>query len=215
MTIRVFIIESRSIFAAGLHSVLTGTDGFSVAGEEAEGIDAVRTLQELDPCPEVVLMDLWFASEAQHSTIHAIASTTRSHVLAIAGDVDDDIVIAAVQAGAHGFLTSDASPEELRHAIRIVAAGGAAFSAQITKRLSTYFSNSKQDPIRASFPELTERENEIVELIALGHNNRWIARHLVLSEKTVRNHITNIFSKLQVPDRSAAIMRARNIGLGT
>jgi DNA-binding NarL/FixJ family response regulator len=213
-TVRVFLVESRPVMLAGLHAVLADAEGFSVVGEGASGVDAVRAIRGVDCRPQVILVDLRSPADLQNGAVRAITSTASSHILAMVGGVDDGVVIAALQAGVHGFMTEDSSPEELRSAVQIVAEGGAVFSTEIAERLGSYFSNLAQGPGRVAFPELTDRELEILGLIAVGHNNRWIARHLVLSDNTVRNHITNIFSKLRVPDRSAAIMRARSVGLG-
>ena len=213
--VEIFLVQSRPLMMAGLHAVLAGAEGFVVVGEESGGIEAIRALRGMDPGPQVVLVDLTSPFDLQNGAVRALASMASSHILAMAGKAGDDTVIAALRAGVHGFITEDSSPEEVRNAVRVVAEGGAVFGAEIAERLGGYFSSLAQGPGRAAFPELTERELEILGLIATGRNNRWIARDLALSEKTVRNHITSIFSKLQVPDRSAAIMRARSAGLGT
>lgn len=127
---------------------------------------------------------------------------------------DDDSVFDAMQAGARGYLLKGADPDETVRAIHSVANGAAIFSPKVAKRLITYFGRNKETPRSDAFPELTEREREILELIAQGLTNPAIAKKLVLSPKTVRNHVSNIFSKLQVRDRSQAIVRAREAGMG-
>jgi DNA-binding NarL/FixJ family response regulator len=154
------------------------------------------------------------------SGVEAIRSITAGHVshrprvLVVSMYEEDDEVVAALRAGAHGYVAKEASREELLRAVRTVAEGGAVFSPAIAERLGTYFSAVHELPGRVAFPQLTNREREILDLLARGHNNRRIARQLVLSEKTVRNHISHIFAKLQVRNRADAVMRARDAGLG-
>jgi DNA-binding NarL/FixJ family response regulator len=126
---------------------------------------------------------------------------------------DDSSVFSAMRAGARGYILKEAGEEEVLRAIRAVAEGEAIFSPAIARRLVHFFSNPSlaSDPV---FPELTEREREILDLIARGETNAEIAQRLVLSPHTVRNHISNIFSKLQVADRAEAIIRARDAGYG-
>lgn len=127
---------------------------------------------------------------------------------------DDDSVFDAMQAGARGYLLKGADPEETIRAIQAVASGEAIFSPKVAERLITYFGKHKVSDSQPVFPELTPRESEILELIAQGLTNSAIAEQLVLSQKTVRNHVSNIFGKLQVSDRAQAIIRARQAGLG-
>ena len=127
---------------------------------------------------------------------------------------DDDSVFAAMRAGARGYLLKDADQDELLRAVKAVSRGEAIFSPSIAQRLIHYFAALPQTASAIAFPDLTEREREILHLIAQGESNAAIARHLVLSTKTVQNHVSNIFSKLQVADRAQAIVRARDAGLG-
>jgi DNA-binding NarL/FixJ family response regulator len=124
---------------------------------------------------------------------------------------DDDSVFAAMRAGARGYILKGADQEELLRVIRAVAQGEALFGAPLATRLMNFFAAPRPAQV---FPELTERERDVLNLIAQGHNNADIARQLVISVKTVRNHVSNIFSKLQVADRAQAIIRARDAGLG-
>ena len=127
---------------------------------------------------------------------------------------DDDSVFAAMRAGARGYLLKDADQDELLRAVKAVCRGEAIFSPSIAQRMIHYFAALPQTAAAMAFPDLTEREREILHLIAKGESNTAIARHLVLSTKTVQNHVSNIFSKLQVADRAQAMVRARDAGLG-
>jgi DNA-binding NarL/FixJ family response regulator len=169
--------------------------------------------------PDVMLMDL---NMPGMNGVDAIAAIRRSHpgvgLLVLSMLEDPDSVFAAMRAGASGYLLKGASSEDTLAAIRTVAEGGAIFSPGIAERLLAYFSSAQvtvhpganQDP----FPELTVREREILELIAQGLTNATIAERLVISPKTVRNHVSAVFAKLEVTGRSEAIVRARKAGLG-
>lgn len=137
-----------------------------------------------------------------------------ARVLVMSLEANDETVVTALRAGARGYLLKTAPLDELLLGILTVAAGGAVFSASIADRLAKYFSAIHELPSRVAFPELTSRELQILDLIARGYDNRRIARELVLAEKTVRNHVSNVFSKLQVVDRTMAAVRARDVGLG-
>jgi DNA-binding NarL/FixJ family response regulator len=135
-------------------------------------------------------------------------------VLVMTMSTDDDAVVAAMRAGARGYVVKGAGRAELLHAVRTAAAGGAVFSPQVADRLGAYFAGLAALPGRESFPELTDREREVLDHLARGHDNRRIARELFLSDKTVRNHVSNVLAKLGVEDRAAAAVRGRNGGLG-
>jgi DNA-binding NarL/FixJ family response regulator len=143
-----------------------------------------------------------------------VDATPHVAVLVLTMSDDDDSVFAAIQAGARGYLLKGAQRAELVRSVRAVAAGDAIFGPAVARRLMAYFSRPVPNGSRAAFPELTEREREILELVAQGRSNAEITAHLVLSPKTVRNHVSNIFSKLQVRDRAEAIVRAREAGMG-
>ena len=148
------------------------------------------------------------------ATRNVLAVSPDSHVLVITMSADDDAVVAAMRAGARGYVVKGAGRHDLVQAVTTVAAGGAVFSPTVAARLGSFFSGLAAQPGREMFPQLSDREREVLDLVARGLDNRRIARALFLSEKTVRNHVSTVFSKLDVPDRAEAIARARRAGLG-
>jgi DNA-binding NarL/FixJ family response regulator len=148
------------------------------------------------------------------ATRRIISTSPHVGVIVVTMLEDDDSVFAAMRAGARGYVLKGADQEQMLRTIRSVAAGEALFGSDIAKRLMNFFSNLKPAPTPEIFPELTDREREVLELIAQGQNNTEMARNLVISPKTVRNHVSNIFNKLQVVDRAQAIIRAREAGFG-
>ena len=148
------------------------------------------------------------------ATRQIVARSPHVGVLVLTMFEDDDSVFAAMRAGARGYLLKGAGPGEIARAIRAVGSGEAIFGPDVARRVMDYFTTPRPELAAMAFPELTDREREVLELIAQGRNNQWIARHFVLSPKTVRNHVSNIFTKLQVADRAEAIVRAREAGLG-
>ncbi len=184
-----------------------------VVGEAGAGKEVVERAAELRP--DVVLMDI------QMPDVNGIEATRR--ILEIDPDIwivvltmfeDDDSVFSAMRAGARGYVLKGAPPSEIPKVLRAVAGGGAYFGPEIARRLMDFFSAPKVASPEASFPELTLREREILDLIAQGHTNAKIAARLFLSPRTVGNHVSHIFTKLQVADRAHAIIRAREAGLG-
>ncbi|HZS90951.1 MAG TPA: response regulator transcription factor [Chloroflexota bacterium] len=212
--IRVLIADDHAPFRTGLRTLLRATPDTEVVGEAATGQEAVSLAATLQP--DVVLMDLHMPG------VNGIAATrqilhTSPHIaiLVVTMFEGDDSVFAALQAGARGYLLKGAPKAELLRAIRGVASGEAIFGPTIAKRLMQFFAGLPPGAAQAqAFPELTEREQEILGLLAQHQTNPEIAQRLGLSPKTVRNHVSNIFSKLQVVDRAQAIMRAREGGLG-
>ncbi|MTE18608.1 response regulator [Streptomyces sp. TRM43335] len=223
MTIRVFLVDDHPMFRAGTRHAVESVDDMDVVGEAATGEEAVRTLCGGEVAADVVLMDLGLpdgpGTEAARRIIAspepgAGAVGVPPRVLMISAREEDDAVISALRAGARGYVAKGAPREELLRAVRTVADGGAVFSPFVADRLGDYFSAVHDMPGRAAFPQLTNRERQVLDLLARGYGNRRIARELVLSDKTVRNHISHIFAKLQVTDRMAAADRARRAGLG-
>jgi len=212
--IRVLIVDDHPIMRDGLRALIESLPDVEVAGDAADGDEARREAQVTHP--DVVLMDLHMpGTNGVDATRAILRSVPGTRVLVLTMFEDDDSVFAAMRAGASGYLVKGAQQDEIIRAIRSVAAGQAIFGPTVARRIITLFtSHSGTAPTAAPFPELTAREREVLDLIAAGRGNPAIARHLVISPKTVSNHISAIFAKLQVADRSEAIVRARQAGLG-
>jgi len=213
-TIRILIADDHPVFRFGLRALLTAEPGLEVTGEATSGEDAVAQA-DAHP-PNVILMDLNMPGISGIEATRRIAQThPEIGILVITMFEDDDSVFAAMRAGARGYLLKGAAGDETVRAIRAVANGEAIFSPSIARRLMQYFGAPPPSAQPQAFPELTDREREILGLIAQGLTNTAIAEQLVLSAKTVRNHVSNIFGKLQVAGRAEAIIRARDAGLGS
>jgi DNA-binding NarL/FixJ family response regulator len=211
--IRILIADDHAVFRDGLRGLLASVPGTEVVGEAATGDEAVAQAAALQP--DVVLMDVQMPGlNGIEATRRIVATTPDMAILMLTMFEDDDSVFAAMRAGARGYVLKGGRQAEILRAIQAVAGGDAIFGPGIARRMITYFSNLGRAGTAPLFPELTEREREILELVAQGCTNMAIAERLVLSRKTVSNHISNIFSKLQVADRSQAIIRARQAGLG-
>lgn len=219
MTVRVLLVDDHPLFRYGLRTALQDAVDLSVAGEASTGEQALGLLRESEPAVDVVLMDIQLPDGSGIDVTRTIVGDppggrSAPRILVVSATQDDALVVAALRAGAYGYLVKGVSRDELLWAIRTVAAGGAVFGPAVASRLRDYFSAVHEVPSRAAFPELSDRELQVLDLIARGRSNRHIARQLVVAEKTVRNHITRVFRKLQVDHRDAAIVRARDAGLG-
>ena len=210
--IRVLIVDDHAPFREGLRALLSSVPEMSLAGEAENGEDAIQAAAELQP--DVILMDI------QMPGLNGIEATRRINqssphigVIVLTMFEDDDSVFAAMRAGARGYLLKGADQAAIQRAIQAVRNGEAVFGPGIARRLINYFTQLKAQ-IQHPFPELTEREREVLDLLARGGKNAEIAGALGISQKTVRNHVSNIFNKLQVADRAQAIIRARDAGLG-
>ncbi len=211
--IRILIADDHPVFRFGLRALLAAEPATEVVGEATTGDEAIRLAAEL--LPDIVLMDLNMPStNGIDATRRLLAAMPHINVLVLTMSDDDDSVFAAMQAGARGYLLKGVQGEEMIRAIRAVNSGEAIFSPAIARRLMQYFGAPQPPEPSPIFPELTKREREILVLITQGYTNATIAEKLVLSPKTVRNHVSSIFSKLQVAGRAEAIIRARNAGLG-
>jgi DNA-binding NarL/FixJ family response regulator len=216
--IRLLIADDHTLFREGLRALLGAMPDVEVIGEAANGDEVVA--QALAHQPDVVLMDVQMPAASRLNGIDAtrqiVQASPRIGVIMLTMLEDDDSVFAAMRAGARGYILKGADKREVFKTIRAVAEGEALFGPAIARRLMAFF-GSPAAPARtqpqSAFPELTEREREILGLIAQGLNNTVIAERLVISPKTVGNHISNIFSKLQVADRAQAILRAKQAGL--
>ncbi len=210
--IRVLIADDHPVFRFGLRALLAGEPDIEIVGEATTGQEAVTLA--LQHRPDVVLMDLNMPGLNGMDATRRIRAQAPEVAVLVVTMFDDDSVFAAMRAGARGYLLKGAEAEETLRAIRAIAHGEAIFSPAVADRIMTYFAQMAHHPAQAAFPELTDREREVLVLIAKGLTNRAIAERLMLSEKTVRNHVSNIFAKLQVADRAEAISRAREAGLG-
>lgn len=211
-SIRILIADDHTLFRDGLRALFNSLPDTEVVGEAATGAEAVTQAEQLQP--DVVLMDIQMPGvNGIEATRQIVRTSPHVGVIVVTMFEDDDSVFAAMRAGARGYVLKGAGQEEMLRAIRAVAQGEALFGAGIATRLMNFFT-APRTAVPDVFPDLTEREREILNLIAHGYNNAGIARELVISIKTVRNHVSNIFSKLQVADRAEAIIRARDAGLG-
>jgi DNA-binding NarL/FixJ family response regulator len=212
--IRILIADDHTLFRDGLRALFASLPEFELTGEAATGEEAIALAAELQP--DVILMDIQMPGvNGIEATRRILRTSPHIGIVVVTMFKDDDSVFAAMRAGARGYVLKGADQSEMLRSIRSVANGEALFGSAIAERLMTFFSAPPAEVPPPVFPELTAREREVLNLIAGGHNNTQIANKLVLSPKTVRNHVSNIFSKLQVADRAQAIIRARNAGLGT
>jgi DNA-binding NarL/FixJ family response regulator len=215
--LRVLVADDHPFFRDGLRVMLEATPDTELVGEAADGVEAVNLAHTLRP--DVILMDLRMPGLGGiEATRKILGESPQAGILVVTMIEDDDSVFAAMRAGARGYLLKGADKDEMLLAIRAVGRGEAIFGPGIARRLVQYFASHAALPKQASrvvFPELTDREREILDLIAAGRNNQEIAGQLFLSLKTVRNYVSSIFTKLQVGDRSQAVIRAREAGLGT
>jgi DNA-binding NarL/FixJ family response regulator len=210
--IRVLLVDDHPAFLEGLALLLADADVVTVVGRAKEGDEACALYAELRP--DVVVMDLHMpGTDGIEATRRITAADPGAAVLVLTMVEDDDSLFAALRGGARGYVLKGAGREEVLRAVTAVHGGEAIFGPGIAERMLALSSSAPRataDP----FPQLTDRERQILELIAEGLNNAEIARRFVLSPKTVRNHISNIFAKMHVADRAQAIIRARDAGLG-
>lgn len=210
--IRILIADDHPVFRFGLRALLESQVDMMVVGEAESGEQSVQLAQSLRP--EVVLMDVNMPGlNGIEATRQITASDSESAILIITM-FDDDTVFTAMQAGARGYLLKGAQGDETLRAIRAVANREVIFSPGVAEQMRAYFARGMNTTPDAPFPDLTPREREILELLAQGLTNTAIAEKLVLSPKTIRNQVSNIYSKLQVATRSEAVIKARESGLG-
>ncbi|WP_007508553.1 response regulator [Pseudofrankia saprophytica] len=210
---RVLVVDDHPLFREGLTIAIETMPDVEVVGEAGDGDEAVEATGRL--APDIVVMDLHMpGTNGIDATRRIVGAHPGVAVLVLTMLDGDDSVFAAMRAGARGYLLKGADRQEIARALRAVAAGEVVFSAAIASRVLAWFASGGRGAL-APFPELTDREREILDLVARGLTNPAIARRLHLSDKTIRNHVSNVFTKLQVADRAEAVARARDAGLGT
>ncbi len=215
--ISVLVADDHPVFRRGMRAILGAEPDTELVGEATDGEEAVARALELHP--DVILMDLNMPNvNGIEATRRILEANPETAILMLTMFEDDKSILAAMRAGAHGYVLKGADGAETLRAIHAVANGEAIFSPTITRRLTGYFATPGGDSKASSdqaFPNLTEREHAILSLMAEGYTNNAIASRLYLSPKTVRNYVSSIFTKLEVSDRSQAIVHAREAGLGT
>jgi DNA-binding NarL/FixJ family response regulator len=212
--IRILVVDDHASFRSGLRALLATASDLEVVGEADTGEAAVRAAGERQP--DVILMDVDMPGfGGVEATRRIVDAQPHIAIVVLTMLEDDETVFAAVRAGARGYLLKGAQRAEILRAVRAAASGEAIFGPGVARRLVDFFARPAPIADPDAFPDLTEREREILELVARGESNTRITELLVLSPKTVRNHVSNIFSKLQVRDRAEAIVRAREAGMGT
>jgi DNA-binding NarL/FixJ family response regulator len=212
-TVRVVVVDDHPLFVDGLRRLLASVPDLELAAVANTGAEALTAVEQAQP--DVVLMDLHLPElSGIEATRRIVGSAPDIAVLVLSMLDDDDSVFAALRAGARGYLVKGAQPDEVLQAVRATANGEAVFGASLATRILGYFAELQPRAQPVPFPKLSDREREVLDLLAAGHSNAVIASRLYLSSKTVRNHVSNIIGKLQVADRTAAIIRARDSGLG-
>lgn len=212
--ISVAVVDDHPLFRRGIISLLDTLDGVTVAGSASSADEALALIERLSP--DVVLMDLDLGKDSGvEATRELLRLRPDTAVLVLTMLGDDRSLLSALSAGARGYLLKVASPAEVERAIHAVAGGEVLFGADVAAKAISYLGGGA-DPLKARpFPELTDRELEVLDLVARGLDNGSIARTLVLTGKTVRNYVYTIITKLGAPDRSALIVMAREAGFGT
>jgi DNA-binding NarL/FixJ family response regulator len=211
--LQVLIVDDHPLFRKGMRALLESMEDMQVAGEAQTGEEAMEYAVQLQP--DIILMDLQLpGGSGLDATREIVRVSPHIQILVVTLFEDDDSIFAALRAGARGYILKDTDEDEMIRAIRAVGHGEAIFSPTIANQLMEYFSSSRSKIPEEVFPELTNREREILELIAVGESNLDIADQLSISLKTVRNHVSNIYSKLMVADRAQAVIKAREGGLG-
>jgi DNA-binding NarL/FixJ family response regulator len=210
--IRVVVVDDHQIVRDGLVALLGALDGMEVVGTASDGVDALHVVDETTP--DVVVMDIQMPGL---DGIEATRRITGRHegvrVVMLTMNEDDDTVLSAVRAGASGYLLKGSGADEVSNAVRAAYAGGMVFGASLAGRVAALFAGGARQQSRA-FPELSDREREVLELLAAGRSNDAIARELFISNKTVRNAVSSIYAKLHAAGRAEAIIKAREAGFG-
>jgi DNA-binding NarL/FixJ family response regulator len=212
--VRIVVADDHPMFREGLAAAMRAVDEIEVVGMAADGRELLAMVDETEP--DVVLTDLTMPGlDGAEATSMIRSRHPAIAVLVVTMHEDNQALIAALRAGAHGYLLKGADRTEITRAVLAVAAGESVYGPAIARRITDFYTGAHHDHAATVFPELTDRERQVLELMAAGSGNHDIARRLMLSEKTVRNHVSAIFYKLQVSDRAAAVAKARDAGLGT
>jgi DNA-binding NarL/FixJ family response regulator len=211
--ITVVLADDHPVVRSGLRALLASTPGMRLVAEAVNGREAIQAAAAYRP--SVLLVDIQMPElDGIDATRAVVAVAPGTAVLVLTMFEDDDSVFAAVRAGARGYILKGAEQDEILRAVRCVAEGGVIFGPSIARRVDALLSGGPEDLPNLPFPQLTDREREVLDLIAAGLANPQICDKLGLAVKTVGNHISSIFAKLQVADRAQAIVRARDAGLG-
>jgi DNA-binding NarL/FixJ family response regulator len=210
----VVVADDHPMFRYGLVAALAADDEVEVVAEAANGDELLAAVDRTDP--DVVLTDLAMPGlDGAAATRSLLARHPEVGVLVLTMHEDDQALFGALRAGARGYLLKGADRTEIIRAVLAVASGDAVYGEAVARRIVAFFTGAHREYVARVFPELTEREREVLDLVAAGCGNHEIARRLTLSDKTVRNHVSAILFKLQVRDRAAAVAKARDAGLGT
>ncbi len=211
--IRVVVADDHPVYRDGLAALLGSVPGVEVVGTAATGREAVDVARATSP--DVVVMDVRMPElDGVEATRQVTTEQPHVGVLVLTMSEDDATVLAALRAGARGYLLKGANQREILRAVTAVAEGQAIFGPALAARVAELFAAPRAEAAAGPFPQLTAREREILDLLAAGRSNQQIAQSLFLSPKTVRNAVSNVFAKLHVADRAEAIIRAREAGLG-
>lgn len=210
--IRVVVVDDHQIVREGLSSLLGALDGIEVVGTAEDGRDAIHVVAE--SAPDVVVMDIQMPRlDGIEATRMITGRQPDTRVVMLTMNEDDETVLAAIRAGASGYLLKGSGAEEVQNAIRAAASGGMVFGATLAAKVATYFAGGTpraEEP----FPDLTDRERDVLKLLATGKSNDAIAAELFISGKTVRNAVSAIYAKLHAAGRAEAIIAAREAGYG-
>jgi DNA-binding NarL/FixJ family response regulator len=213
MTISVCLVDDQTLVRQGIRSLLELSDDIRVAAEAVDGAQAIEVIPQAKP--DVVLLDMRMPGMSGLDVLNALAQKNALPPTIILTTFDDDqLVLAGLKAGARGYLLKDVSLEQLVEAVKTVAGGGSLVAPVVTQRLLTGLERMQNDFTSLDQPDpLTERETEILRLMASGYSNKEIANSLSVAEGTVKNHVSNILSKLGVRDRTRAVLKAFELGI--
>jgi DNA-binding NarL/FixJ family response regulator len=211
--IRVFLVDDQTLVRQGVRSLLALSDEIEVVGEASDGNEAIEKIPVIRP--DVVLLDMRMPKLSGLDVLHSLAQSGGLPPTVILTTFDDDqLVVAGLKAGAKGYLLKDVSLEQLVDAVRTVANGGSLVAPVVTQRLLTGLKGMETSFASLDRPDpLTDRETEILRLMAGGFSNKEIANSLGVAEGTIKNHVSNILSKLGVRDRTRAVLKAFEMGI--